>query len=112
MKTKQNAVTGKTVAVKRLPIELQPDSKRVITRFFGFGEENRMRGIIARLLAIPEATVATLLANLENDFRPIHSNINEVFRENYAAVKQYISNQDALSEARQRFIGACFTMEY
>jgi len=100
------------IQVNRLPIELQPDSSRVITRFFGFGEENRMRGIIARLLAIPEPSVATLLADLERDFRQIHSNIDDVFRENYAAVKRHIPNQDALSEARQRFIGACFTMEY
>jgi len=101
-----------TVHVKRLPIELEPDSSRVITRFFGFGDENRMRGIVGRLLAIPEATVATLLARLERDFRPIHSNIDDVFRENYAAVKNYVTNQGAVSEVRQRFIGACFTMEY
>ena len=44
-----------TVHVKRLPIQLRPDSSRVITRFFGPGEENRIRDIIGRLLAIPEA---------------------------------------------------------
>jgi predicted GH43/DUF377 family glycosyl hydrolase len=98
--------------VKRLPIELEPDSSRVITRFFGPGEENRIRDIIGRLLAIPEATVATLLADLERDFRPIHSNIDEIFRENYATVKHHIASQGAVSEVRQRFIGACFTMEY
>ena len=59
-----------TVPVKRLPIELEPDSSRVITRFFGPGEETRIRDIIGRALAIPEATVATLLAKLERDFRP------------------------------------------
>jgi predicted GH43/DUF377 family glycosyl hydrolase len=101
-----------TVHVNRLPIELEPDSSRVITRFFGFGDENRMRGVIGRLLAIPDATVATLLADLERDFQPIHANIGDVFRENYAAVKRYITNPAAVSEVRQRFIGACFTMEY
>ena len=101
-----------TVHVKRLPVELEPDSSRVITRFFGFGDENRMRGIVDRLLAIPEETVATLLARLEHNFRPIHSNIDDVFRENYVSVKHYITNQSAVSDARQRFIGACFTMEY
>ena len=101
-----------TVHVKRLPIELEPDSSRVITRFFGVGDENRMRGIVGRLLAIPETNVANLLAKLERDFRPIHSNIDDVFRENYQAVKHYIKNHDAVSEVRQRFIGACFTMEY
>jgi len=70
-----------------------------------------MRGIVARLLAIPEATVATQLARLEREFRPIHANIDDVFRENYAAVKNYITDR-AITEVRQRFIGACFTMEY
>jgi predicted GH43/DUF377 family glycosyl hydrolase len=101
-----------TVHVNRLPIELEPDSSRVITRFFGFGDENRMRGIVKRLLAIPEETVETLLAKIEEDFQPLHSNIQDVCRENYATVKRYIPNSDALSEVRQRFIGASFTMEY
>jgi predicted GH43/DUF377 family glycosyl hydrolase len=101
-----------TVRVKRLPILLEPDSSRVITRFFGTGEEKRTRDIIGRLLAIPEETVATLLTKLEHDFRPIHSDIADVFREHYAAVKPHITNQRAVSEVRQRFIGACFTMEY
>src|SRR5687767_11900731 len=109
MKTLQESMT---VNVKRLPIELEPDSSRVITRFFGFSEENRMRGIVRRLLAIPEPTVTTLLADLEDEFRPIHSNIEEVFHENYTQVKRYILNQGVVSKLRQRFIGACFTMEY
>ena len=114
MKTKQNSIKGETVSVhvKRLPIVLEPDSSRVITRFFGPGEENRIRDIIGRSLAIPEATVATLLAKLEHDFRPGHSNIDDTFREHYANVKHHIKDQGAVSEARQRFIGACFTMEY
>jgi predicted GH43/DUF377 family glycosyl hydrolase len=112
MKSKQNLVEPAAIQIKRLPIELKPDSRRVITRFFGFGEESRMRGIIGRLLAIPEDAVATLLADIERKFRPIHANIEEVFRENYAAVKRHLPNQGALSELRQRFIGACFTMEY
>src|SRR6476620_10993384 len=101
-----------TVEVRRLPIQLKPDSSRVITRFFGPGEENRIRDIIGRLLAIPEETVATLLTNLKQDFDPIHPNIDEIFREHYAAVKHHIGDQSAVSEQRQRLIGACFTMEY
>ena len=101
-----------SVRVKHLPIQLEPDSSRVITRFFGAGEEKRFLDIIGRLLAIPEETVANQLARLEDDFRPIHANIDDIFREHYAAVKHYIVDPDAISEVRQRFIGACFTMEY
>jgi predicted GH43/DUF377 family glycosyl hydrolase len=101
-----------TVQVKRLPILLEPDSSRVITRFFSVGDEQRVRGILARALTIPEETVVALLAKLDNDFRPAHTDIDDIFREHYAAVKQHITHQDAVSDARQRFIGACFTMEY
>src|SRR5690349_19400572 len=101
-----------TVEVKRLPILLKPDSSRVITRFFSVGDEKRVRGIVERILAIPEETVVTMLAKLEDDYRPIHSDIEDTFREHYAAVKQHIANQDAVSDTRQMLIGACFTMEY
>jgi predicted GH43/DUF377 family glycosyl hydrolase len=101
-----------TVPVKRLPILLEPDSSRVITRFFAAGEEKRMRDILGRILVIPEEAVASLLTKLEQDFRLAHTNIEAIFREHYAAVKQYIPNPDAMSAERQRFVGACFTMEY
>ena len=90
----------------------QAGSSRVITRFFSVGDEQRVRGILARALTIPEETVVALLAKLEEDFRPAHTDIDDIFREHYAAVKQHITHQDAVSDARQRFIGACFTMEY
>jgi predicted GH43/DUF377 family glycosyl hydrolase len=101
-----------TVEVKRLPILLERDSSRVITRFFSVGADQRVRGILARLLTIPEETIVTLLAKLEDEYRPLHADIDDTFREHYAAVKQHITHQDAVSDARRRFIGACFTMEY
>jgi predicted GH43/DUF377 family glycosyl hydrolase len=101
-----------TVQVKRLPIQLERDSSRVITRFFTVGDEQRVRGILARILMFPEEAVVALLAKLEDDYRPLHADIDATFREHYAAVKHHITNQDAVSDARQRFIGACFTMEY
>jgi predicted GH43/DUF377 family glycosyl hydrolase len=101
-----------TVEVKRLPIQLERDSSRVITRFFRVGDEQRVRGILARILTIPEETITTLLTKLEGDYRPLHADIDDIFREHYAAVKHHITHPDAVSDARARFIGACFTMEY
>ena len=76
------------------------------------GEENRIRDIIERLLAIPEAEVETLLANLDSHFRPMHPDIDDVFLEHFEMVKRHVSNADQVSDARRRLIGACFTMEY
>ena len=100
------------VNVRRLPIQLLPDSSRVITRYFGLGEVNRIRDVVGRLLAVPETAVADLVANLDRDFRTIHPNIDEVFLEHYEVVKQHIPIDTPISDGRRKFIGACFTMEY
>ena len=101
-----------TVHVTRLPIRLLPDPSRVITRFFGPGEENRIRDIIERLLAIPEAKVETLLASLRSNFQPMHPDIDDVFLEHFEMVKHHISSAGEVSDGLRLLIGACFTMEY
>ena len=101
-----------TVHVTRLPIQLLPDPRRVITRFFGPGEENRIRDIIKRLLAIPEAEVETLLASVESNFRPMHPDIDDVFLEHFEMVKHHVPSAGEVSDRLRRLIGACFTMEY
>jgi predicted GH43/DUF377 family glycosyl hydrolase len=101
-----------SVHVTRLPIQLLPDPRRVITRFFDPGEVNRVRDIVGRLLAIPEADVATLLADLGRDFRARHPDIDDVFLEHYEAVRRHVPDAGAISDGRRLLIGACFTMEY
>jgi len=101
-----------TVTVRRLPIQLLPDPSRVITRYFGLGDENRVRDVVGRILAVPETKVATLVANLERDFRPIHADIDDVFREHFETVQHYVPTDAPVSDARRKLIGACFTMEY
>jgi predicted GH43/DUF377 family glycosyl hydrolase len=101
-----------TVQVTRLPIQLLPDARRVITRLFRPGEENRIRDIIGRMLAIPEAKVGTLLAGLRNNFGPIHPDIDEIFLNHFNMVKQHVAGGGEVSDSMRRLIGACFTMEY
>jgi len=101
-----------SVHVRRLPIQLLPDASRVITRYFGLGEENRVRDVVGRILAVPEPTVAVLVANLERDFRPIHPDIDGIFLEHYEAVKHHVPIDGPISDGRRKLIGACFTMEY
>ena len=57
-----------TVHATRLPIRLLPDPRRVITRFFVPGEENRIRGIIERLCCIPRVEVETIVERLRRGF--------------------------------------------
>ncbi len=101
-----------TVHVTRLPIQLLPDPRRVITRYFAPGEVNRIKDIVERLMAFPEAEVEEILATLESNYRPIHPDIDDVFREHFEMVVRHIQNAGEISDARRRLIGACFTMEY
>jgi predicted GH43/DUF377 family glycosyl hydrolase len=96
----------------RLPIQLLPEPSRVITRSFVPGEVNRVRDIIKRLLAIPEADVAAMLARLACDFHPRHPDIDDVFLERYEEVRHHVPDADTHSDERRRLIGATFTMEY
>jgi predicted GH43/DUF377 family glycosyl hydrolase len=101
-----------TVHVTRLPIQLLPDPSRVITRSFVPGEENRIRDIVERLLAIPEPDVEALLLNLDSNFGPTHPDINDVYLEHFEIVKRHIPSARQVSKKRRLLIGACFTMEY
>jgi predicted GH43/DUF377 family glycosyl hydrolase len=100
------------VQVTRLPIQLVPDAKRVITRFFGPGDENRMKGIITRLLAIPAAELEALLESVESSFLPLHPDIDDVFLQHFEKVKHCVPSSAKISDELRRLIGACFTMEY
>jgi predicted GH43/DUF377 family glycosyl hydrolase len=93
-------------------VKLRPDPRRVITRFFSPGDVNRIRGIIDRALAIPEAEVRRLLGRLVSRFRSRHQDIRAVFDQHYGAIRSYLPEGAEPSETRRRFLGACFTMDY
>ncbi|GMR17065.1 MAG: glycoside hydrolase family 130 protein [Gammaproteobacteria bacterium] len=100
------------VKIERVAEQLDPDPRRVIPRFFGPGDEQRLRGIIRRIRALDRATVAKLLLGLERSFRKKHPDLAAIARSNYDAVKYLISDEHAVDEQRRLLIGACFTMEY
>ena len=71
------------IAVTRLPLHLTPDPSRVITRLFSPGDTNRIREIITRILALPEAEVVTLLTELDRVYGSKHPNLHDVYTEHY-----------------------------
>jgi predicted GH43/DUF377 family glycosyl hydrolase len=100
------------VRVKRLPVRLRPDPRRVITRFFGPGDEKRVRGIIDRALAIPEPQVGALAEALARSFDRRHRDLAAVFAEHFERVRHCLPPGASPSAPRRMLIGACFTMEY
>ena len=100
------------VKIERISEQLDPDPRRVIPRFFGPGDENRLRGIIERIQALDRSAVSELLNGLERSFQKKHPDLAAIAKSNYDAVKHLVSDEHDLDEERRFLIGAYFTMEY
>jgi predicted GH43/DUF377 family glycosyl hydrolase len=100
------------IQVNRLENHLVPDPGRVIARLFCPGDETRIRGIIERVLKIPDKEAREILARVETQFRKRHPDIQEILLENFEAVQEQVPEDARLDEERKRFIGSFFTMEY
>ncbi len=100
------------VKIDRVSEQLDPDPRRVIPRFFGPGDEKRLRGIIGRIRALDRSEASNLLSGLKRSFQKKHPDLAAIARSNYDAVKHLISDEHDLDEERQLLIGAYFTMEY
>ena len=100
------------VSVRRLPIKLEPDPTRVITRYFCPGDLKRAREIIERVLTFPTEEIDKSLAALEQSFSASHPDLSEIFEEHFQQVHAAIPVDSKLTQTQRSFIGACFTMEY
>ncbi len=108
MDTAKNA----SVVVCRHPFQLNPDSRRVITRMFSL-EPGRMARVVERVLAFSQDEVKRMCAALLEDYGGRHRRIRTVFRRNYAVVAEQLHLADNhLPEEKALLIGAYFTMEY
>jgi len=106
------SVYASPVKVTRLEHRINPDPSRVIARPFIPGGETRIRGIVDRVLRIPETEACAMLTRLEEHFRKNHPDIEEILLDHYDNVKEYNPDDKDLTEERRRLIGAYFTMEY
>ena len=100
------------VKIERVSEQLDPDPTRVIPRFFGPGDEKRLRGIIERIRALDRSEVSELVKGLRRGFQKKHPDLAMIVKSNYDAVKYLISDEHDLEMKRRLLIGAYFTMEY
>jgi predicted GH43/DUF377 family glycosyl hydrolase len=100
------------VIVERVAEQLDPDPKRVIPRFFGPGDDKRLRGIVERIRALDRAEVSELVSGLRRSFQKKHPDLAMIAKSNYDAVKYLIADEDSVDKKRRLLIGAYFTMEY
>lgn len=101
------------VNVKRLTEHLLSDDRRVITRQFVPGDDERIQRVLERVASLSDREVKQLLTRVLRDFGPRHRNIEAVFEENYAEVGAPLAGREnGLSQDRRLLLGAYFTKEY
>ncbi|MBN2560783.1 MAG: glycoside hydrolase family 130 protein [Phycisphaerae bacterium] len=99
--------------VTRRPEKFISDDRRVITRFFLPGGEDRIRSVLDRVLGLSDAEVSKVLSEVLQSFAGRHKDIGGVFLDHYGKVAHLLDkSRDALGRKRQMLIGAYFTMEY
>ena len=98
--------------IERTEIVLSPNNRRVVLRPFDPPGDERKLKIIARLSALSDAEVDSLLKDVLAEFHGRHQKPREFFLKRFEAVRTYLLTDTALSESRQLLIGAYFTQEY
>ena len=71
------------VKIERVAEQLDPDPTRVIPRFFGPGDEKRLRGIIERIRALERSEVSELVSGLRRSFQKKHPDLAMIAKSNY-----------------------------
>lgn len=103
------------LSIERKAVKVNPDSKRVIARFFFNGNE-RSKEVIQRVMDVPEENVFSLVSPLLQEYSRRHRNITRVFNRHCAKLKNLFEELgvdfDALSVYRKLLIGSYFTHEY
>jgi predicted GH43/DUF377 family glycosyl hydrolase len=101
-----------TVNVKRTGITLNPDRSRVLVRPFRLTNEQRTINICARVSALTEQDVHTLLQDVLAEFDGRHQQTKDLLKARFERVKGSLLTNQKLSEERQLLLGAYFTHEY
>jgi predicted GH43/DUF377 family glycosyl hydrolase len=99
-------------SLKRVGPVLQPDPHRKLIRPFEPGNEQTARQIAARVMAIPEPQVRSLLEMVWSEFAGRHEHLEEFLHRRYRQVRRYLPPDAAPSPERQLLLASYFTHEY
>jgi len=103
------------LSIERKAVKVNPDSKRVIARFF-FNGNDRSKEVIQRIMAVDEDKVFGLISPLLQEYSSRHRNITRVLNRHCAKLKDLFDELgidfDSLTVYRKLLIGSYFTHEY
>ncbi len=97
--------------MKRLPIYLTGDDRRVIARPFILGA-SRVRSLFERIETVPEEQIDELLRGVEASYADRHTKLAFTFLENFESGAAMIGWTNPWSPQRRLLAGSYLTMEY
>jgi len=97
--------------LKRLPIHLTSDDRRVIARPFLMGP-SRVRSLFERIDQLAEEELDGLLRDVEENYANRHARLAFTFHENYETGFAMVGWTKLWSPQRRLLAGAYLTMEY
>ena len=100
------------VDVTRSTVTLDPDRTHVLARPFQLMSDQRSIKISARVMALPENEVHTLLEGVRGEFSDRQLNIDEFLHRRFDDVSPYLLDGQKLSEERKLLLGGYFSHEY
>lgn len=100
------------IGIKKLNKKFQPDCSRVIVKPHIPNNENHIKGIMNRVLNIPDDQVDKILEKVLAKFSNRHKNILERIECNYNKIKKFIPDDIKLEGNRKVLMGAYFSCEY
>ncbi|MHC4758985.1 MAG: glycoside hydrolase family protein [Planctomycetota bacterium] len=99
------------INVRRLPIRLEPNPGRTITRFFWPGPERGQR-IIEKIKKLSPERISELLNQILKQFRPSNPDLEEILMEHAEQAIQQAGMPFEKEFETRMLIGAYFSMEY
>jgi len=102
----------KTINVKRTNVTLLPDRARVLARPFRLMSDQRAVKICARVMALSESEVHTLLEQVRAEFGERHPKVREFLKRQFDEVRPCLLHGQRLSEERELLLGGYFTHEF
>jgi predicted GH43/DUF377 family glycosyl hydrolase len=106
------------IRIKRTRHRLLPNARRVLAKPYLPGDEVALPGVsranllMTRVLAIPEADVRELNAEIARRFEGRHRDLARTFERHFEAVAHHVPDAATLSSDWRLLIGAYFTHEY
>lgn len=109
--------------VRRLPLRLDPDPRRVLLRPFipalvvkpvptPDSTNQRVLNIFSRVMLLDNAEVDEKLREVFSDFDVRHQRIRDIFLERFEQVRPMLPTDRPLNERRRLLLGSYFTNEY